>query len=225
LPPEEDLRARTWLSPIVRILRADCPESIEGADRRFSDNGGLLINERRGVWFCCATARGGYSAVGLVRLLKDCSHATAVEWVRLFLEQHAGTGSVDHIDDDPESLADGADALASRAQAEDIRAWCVAVSGTAGELYLLGRKLDPPHPATAWIEEAQPGVGGLVGILTAHDRVVGYQLLYVDFDGRKSLVALQRRRYMLEQSPAALFELGYGGETPRSCLPKASRML
>jgi putative DNA primase/helicase len=200
------------LSPIVRILRADCPESIEGADRRFHDNGGLMINETRGVWYCCASASGGYSAVGLVRLLKNCSHTAAVEWVRLFLDQHAGTGSVDHIDDDHESLADGADALASRAQAEAIQDRCVEVGGTAGERYMLSRKIGPPYPATAWIEEAQPGVGGLVGTLTAHDRVVGFQLLYIDFDGQKSLVAPSRRRFMLEKAPEALFEMDYQGE-------------
>jgi Toprim domain len=201
-------RARSWAITIVETLLPDARYRDEGDDRRFLGRGGLLINKRTGAWYSHSAHRGSYSPLALVAFLKPCSDAEATVWIKAFLAANPGTGSCDgdDIDDD-----DGTPASAALAR-EYLNNLVAAIGAVPAEAYLKSRRLDPPFPACGYVDYARCGEGGLVGILTSHDRVVGLQVLYIDATGAKSTVAPLRRRCMLERSADAVFAMPYSGD-------------
>jgi putative DNA primase/helicase len=198
-------RARTWMLDVAEALLPDTRHRDEGGDRRFLERGGLAVNRRSGAWFSHSAGRGGYSAPALVMFLKGCSADEAAAWIRAFLAAHPGTGSCDGDPDDND------DTPASAAQARDHLDALIDIIGTPSGSYARSRKLDPPYPATGHIPYARCGESGLAGILTAHGRTVGLQVLYLTPEGRKSTVTPQRRRLMREKAPGAIFVMPYSG--------------
>lgn len=186
----EDERSRSWHLAMASVLLPGWRD--EGNERRFLNSGGLSINRRSGAWICRSSGHGGYATVGLIQFIKDYSEADARAWITAFLAEHPGTGE---CSGDTKSAEGSAAAVANRLRAKDILVAAVPVEGTPGEAYLRGRGLEPAYPeCVKFLPEARTGEGALVGQLTAHDRVVGVQLTYLDPVGRKSLVLPVRRR-------------------------------
>ena len=201
-------RARSWALDIAETL-LDVQYRDEGDDRRFLTQGGLVVNRKSGAWYSHSAGRGGYSALALVMFLKRCSADEAVAWITAFLSAHPGTGSCDGAPND-----DADDTPASAAQAREYFDILVdGIVGTASGSYATSRKLDPPFPAAGHIPYARCGESGFAGILTSHDRVVGLQVLYITPNGEKSTVKPQRRRFMLEKAPDAIFAMPYSGDS------------
>jgi hypothetical protein len=201
-------RARTWMLDIAETLLPGVRCRDEGGERRYLGQGGLIVNRRSGVWYSHAAKRGGHSAVALVKFLKQSGAEEAAVWVRAWLATHPGTGSCDGDagDDDDGSPA-------SAAEARRYLDISIDIVGSPAEDYLKSRRLDAPFPATGYIPYARCGEGGLTGILTSHDRIVGVQILYLDPEGKKSTVTPLRRRLMLETAPDAVFSMPYMGSS------------
>jgi hypothetical protein len=81
------------------------------------------------------------------------------------------------------------------------------------------RRIDPPFPPDIkFLANARCGEGAIVAPLYAHGRTVGVQIGYLDPEGEKSIVEPKRRRFMLEKSAAAVFEMPYEGENWSVCV-------
>jgi hypothetical protein len=78
-------RARTWLLDIAETVLADTHYRDEGAERRFTARGGLVINKRSGAWCSHSAQRGGYSPITFIVFLKQCSADEAGVWLKAFL--------------------------------------------------------------------------------------------------------------------------------------------
>src|SRR5215468_2832093 len=86
-------RAQSWNPEIITILLgSDVSSEDVGHNRCWRGTGGLHCDLRDGSWYNFAERVGGRSAVRLVRYLKDCSKAEAIEWTQAFLASHAGDG-------------------------------------------------------------------------------------------------------------------------------------
>jgi len=207
LSSAEAERLRTWA---VDIALAFLPEGTElrdeGSDVRFSGSGGLSIHRATGMWFSFSANMGGYSAVRLIRLLTGYSEVDAEKAAVQWLKEHPGTGRCDGVDTDIPD--DGVAAAVHKEVANEILAKSIRAEGTLAEQYLRSRNIPPPYPdCVRFIENARVGDTALLGILTSHSRTVGIQVGYLDAFGNKSLVLPQRRRFMLEKAPDAIFEI------------------
>jgi hypothetical protein len=201
-------RLRTWILEIAEALLPGTQRQDRGGDWRFSHAGGLSIAKRSGVWFSHAEGKGGYSAVGLIALLRPCDWAEAEQWAAAWLANHPGTGSCDAGDDDDD--ASQAAREANSARAKEIIQAMAAAEDTVAETYLRSRDLPPPYPACArFLADARIGESALVGLLTAHNVVIGAQLTYLAPDGRKSLREPVRQTFVLDRERArgAVFEV------------------
>ena len=201
-------RAKSWLPEIAEaLLPAGTRWQDEGSRRRYLGQGGFFINLRSGAWWSFTKRTGGYSPIAMTKVLKGCSTRDAAEWLLSFLYARQGVGScgTDCGDDD--------DGPASKSEAENVRDNLIAnVIGTPVEAYLRSRGIEPPYPAcVGYLPHTRPGECGLVGVLTWNGRVTGYQVTHLTPDGAKSLVDPVRRRFNLEKSPGAVFEISVGG--------------
>jgi hypothetical protein len=115
LTPTDHTRLSTWAADIAEALlpagaqREDC-----GADLRFTKSGGLSIAKRSGASCQHSSSTGGYSAVALISLLKQCSRAEAKEWAAAWLATHPGTGSYGGDDDNDDTSTAWREANAAR---------------------------------------------------------------------------------------------------------------
>jgi putative DNA primase/helicase len=207
LSTAEERRLDTWSPEIAEALYHDpAPWDDQGDERHFPGHGGLNINKRTGAWWAHGAGIGGWHVLGLIAFLKNCQWWEAIDWGIAWLASHAGTGSALGHDDDSDVSETKRQASAFRAQ--EILDNAVAAEGTIAETYLRSRALDPPYPnCVKFIEHGRVGESALVGVLRAHDRDVGAQLLYLDPFGRKSAVQPQRQRFNIETAPGALFEV------------------
>jgi Protein of unknown function (DUF3631) len=106
-----------------------------------------------------------------------------------------------------------------RERAEDYIQRSKQVAGTLAETYLRARGISGPAIAgllqsagiasqamLRYLPHARAGEGALVAILAGLDgNTAGVHLTYIDATGRKSLVDPKHNRYMLEQTPGAVF--------------------
>jgi hypothetical protein len=205
-------RAKSWATAIVESLLPAARYRDEGSERRYLSHGGLLVSKKSGAWYSYSAGRGSYSAIALIELLRQCCTDEAVIWVRAWLDAHPGVGS---CNGDP---TDDGDTPASAALAREYLDSLGDVIGTPSETYLKSRRLDPPYPATGHIPYARSGEAGFAGILTSHDRIVGLQVLYITPTGEKSTVQPQRRRFMLEKAPDAVFAMPHSGASTDVCI-------
>jgi putative DNA primase/helicase len=207
MTPADFERLRSWTLEIAaELLPAGTKHRDEGAERKFLCQGGLHINRPTGAWYSHAASKGGRSPIGLIVFLAGLDDTGALAWGAKFLGTHPGAGSCDADADVPEHPG-------SRAEALEIAEQLIDALGTPAETYLRSRRLDPPYPAcVAYLPNARIGEGAVVGKLTTNSRIVGFQLTYLDPDGRKSVCEPLRRRFMLETAPAAAFQVpGTGG--------------
>jgi putative DNA primase/helicase len=204
--PAEFERLRSWTLEIAAELLPSVKWRDEDDERRFLGQGGFSVNRPTGAWFSQAASKGGRSPISLIMFLAGLDYAATLAWAENFLETHPGTGSCDGGTDHPEHPG-------SRAAALEIAEKLTDPAGTPAELYLRSRRLEPPYPqCVAFLPHARIGEGAVVGKLTANGRIVGFQLLYIDPDGRKSVVEPPRRRLMLDKCPEAAFSVpGTGG--------------
>jgi hypothetical protein len=202
-------RLRSWALEITATLLPNVKTRDEGKERRWLGKGGFTINLRTGAWYSHTDKLGSYSAVALIKFLCKCSLDEATQWAAAWLAAHPGTGECTALGADDEA------APASRADAERILREVVDISGTPAETYLkVQRRIDPPYPAgVKYWPNARCGEGAIVFLLTSNARVVGVQVGYLDPDGNKSVIAPQRRRFMLEKAPAC-FEIPSPGNGP-----------
>jgi hypothetical protein len=52
----------------------------EGDERRALGQGGLSVNTRTGAWYHHSAGKGGWSAIALIKLLKECAYKEASAW-------------------------------------------------------------------------------------------------------------------------------------------------
>ena len=200
---EHDERLRTWAVPVAETLLGEAPR-IEGGEAKFGNGAGLSINRQTGWWYSFTAVRGGHSTLGLIRALRPTfSPDELITWAAAFLTAHPGTGPATGSEDD--DAGEAAEA-ASRAAAEVAMQVMEAPEGTAAALYLESRALPGPWPADMrFLPNARTGEGGIIGLLTAHGRVVGLQIGYLTPTGTKSLKLPQRRRFNLEKAECGVF--------------------
>jgi Protein of unknown function (DUF3631) len=205
MKPADLSRLQTWIIEIAAtLLPSDTQFSDEGGERKYHGHGGLWINLLSGLWFSHAESKGG-AALQLIAHLKKSSIADAIKWAEHWLAAHPGNGRC--------AAAHNDDGLASATIARDILERLVDTIGTPAELYLQSRAIVAPFPdCVKFLEHAQTGEGGIVGILTSRDRVVGVQVGYLDPDGRKTTLATKRRRFNLEKAPDAVFDIPSPGD-------------
>jgi putative DNA primase/helicase len=202
LTHDDHVRLRSWAVTIAEaLLPPGAQRQDRGGDWRFSNTGGLSIAKRSGAWYSHAADVGAYSAVRLIELLRSCARAEAEQWAAAWLASHTGTGSCDGAADDAADSQAAAQANAARAKAV-INA-VVPASGTIAETYLRSRGLEPPYPdCVRYLPDGRIGESALVGLLTAHDVVIGAQLTYLDPTGRKSLREPVRQTFVLDRERA-----------------------
>jgi hypothetical protein len=213
-------RARTWLHEIAVAVLPSGTAWVEEAngDRKYENSGGLVVNVQQNCFYSFGAGSGGYSPIRLLCLLKkDYSSDEAWTWLAAFLASHAGTGSGAAGDtaDDGDSAVDDARARASADTARELLDRMVDISGTAAEAYLKRRGLLSPPPAglLGFADAARLGEGGLISLLTAHERTVGIVVTYLIPNGHMSRVVPQRRRFNLERAKGATFRLPAPSET------------
>jgi hypothetical protein len=201
LSAEELGRLRSWTVEIAEtLLPSGAQRQDRGGDWRFSHAGGLSIAKRSGAWFSHAQSVGGYSTVRLIEHLRQCDYAEAEQWAAAWLASHPGTGTCDGSDD---AEASRAAAQANAIDAQRILSAVVSAEGTVGEAYLRSRGSEPPYPdCVRFLPDARIGEGALVGLLTAHNTIVGAQLTYLDPNGRKSLREPVRQTFVLDRERA-----------------------
>jgi hypothetical protein len=206
LSPAEIQRLNTF-NP--ELAAAFLPEGArygdQGDERRYHDTGlALSINLRSGAWFSFAKGTGGWSALGLLRLVKDCSTDEATAYGAAWLASHPGAGGALGYDDDNDISETKRRASARRAQV--ILDRLGPIEGTEAVSYLAKRGIAPPYPEglLSYLANARTGEGALVARLTAADRTTGVMLTYLA-GGSKSLVVPQRQRFDLEVRPDAVF--------------------
>jgi hypothetical protein len=201
-------RLQSWAVEIACTLLPGVAPYVEGNDLRFNGHGGLVVHRHRGCWYSYAEGRGG-SVLELISLLGRYSREDAIQWAIAWLASHPGTGSCTEIDNDDEDGASRALAAHNKFECEQALKNSVAVAGTNAEVYLTqARGIPGPYAdCVQYLHDARVGEGALVGLLRSHDRVVGVQITYLDAFGSKSLVWPQRRRFMLEKAPDAVFEI------------------
>src|SRR5208337_459188 len=154
------------------------------------------IRKKDGTWHAFTEGRGSYDTFALVVFLRNCSEQDAEKFCTSWLTNHPGTGSCDGVVTDEE---EGRGVWATL-RAETTR----AILGEAVPLddpkaeqvcnYLRGRGLLPPYPASVRclpllhrVEQIwRHGECALVIPLTAHDRIVGCQLVWLTALGEKS---------------------------------------
>lgn len=222
-------RSRTWLHEIAVALLPAGTASIEesNGDRKYDSSGGLVVNIQQNCWYSFGAGTGGYSPLRLIVLLKpEYSSDDARAWLLAYLAGHAGTGSGASDGADAEGDGGGvndARALASAEAARELLGRMVPIAGTAAETYWQSRGLAsaPPEGLTGYVDAARLGEGALVALLTAHERVVGVQCLYLTPDGHKSSVVPLRRRFNLERAKDAVFRLPAPPETVTGPIDKA----
>jgi putative DNA primase/helicase len=201
-------RARTWLLELARVL-TDGRYRDEGHNRRFLGQGGLVVHRRTGAWYSHSSSkRGGYSPILLIAFLRSCTNDEAAAWLKAFLDAHPGTGDCECATDEDD---DATPASAETAKEFLERIVDVAQSPAAAAYITGERKIDFPIPVVGFVGNGRCGEGAFVGILTSHQRTVGVQVLYITPEGRKSTVTPNRRRFMLETAPDAVFEMPYAG--------------
>ena len=207
IPTAEYERGRTWLPEITQAcLPASTRWRDEGPYRRYLQQGGLIIHLKQGWWYSHSAKIGGYSPIAIIKFLKSCRTREAVEYFLAFLSSHPGTGSCGT------EIADDDAGPASQAAAQYIRDNLIPdVLGTDTEIYLRSRGLPPPYPpCVAHLRNARPGESAFIVALEWNGRITGYQLLYLDAYGVKSLVRPVRRRFNLEAAPGAIFPIVAG---------------
>jgi hypothetical protein len=203
LSTAEYLRLGTWMVEIADTLLPGSQREDRGADWRFSHSGGLSIRKLDGAWWSFGASTGGHSAIKLIGFLKQCSNAEAIQWGIAWLAAQAGNGSCDGGADDTDDDASSAGSAASAARAKEVLTAMVPAAGTIGETYLRMRDCPPPYPdCVRWLKDARTGESALVGVLTAHDVIVGCQLTYLDAFGRKSLHAPVRQTFKFDRERA-----------------------
>lgn len=123
---------------------------------RFYSRGGLAVHvagERRGIWCHHGAGGVGGDALDLVRHLRQCSVADAMQWARAWLGQPEAERSARpapaRIEPERDTLA-----LARRIWAE-----AVLARGTPAETYLHSRGLSPPARAPLRFHPACPRGG------------------------------------------------------------------
>ena len=208
LSPADYERLQSWTVEIACALLPDVAPSVEGNDLRFNGHGGLVVHRHRGCWYSYAEGRGG-SVLELICLLRGYSRTEAIEWAAAWLEAHPGTGPCTEVGSDDDDAASQVLAHHDKYKCEEVLRNAVAVTGTIAEVYLTqARGISGPYPDwVRYLQHARVGEGALVGLLRSHDRLVGVQVTYLDTFGSKSLVRPQRRRFMLERAPDAVFEI------------------
>jgi hypothetical protein len=201
-------RLQSWAVEIACTLLPGVASSVEGNDLRLNGHGGLVVHRHRGCWYSYSEGRGG-SALELISLLGGYSRKEAIEWAAAWLEAHPGTGSCTEVDSDDDDDASQVLAHHNKYKCEEVLRNAVAVTGTNAEVYLAQERSIPgPYlDCVRYLQDARVGEGALVGLLRSHDRGVGVQITYLDTEGRKSLVRPQRRRFMRERAPDAVFEI------------------
>jgi len=213
--PAEYERLRTFALDIAAALLPNGRWRDEGPERRFLGQGGLFVNRRSGAWYSNAAGKGGYCPIRLIEFLRNCSRTDAEQWARAWLANHPGTGECTGAADRDDVTS------ASNGAAEQVLAEAVEIAGTPAEAYLQSRRIDQPYPdGVRYWPNARPGEGAIVFELTAHGRVVGVQVGYLDPDGNESIVVPQRRKLLLEKAPGAVFEIPAsepGSETIIAC--------
>jgi hypothetical protein len=206
MSPDDHARLRTWNSEIAQaLLPPEARREDRGADWHFTRSGGLAISKRTGAWYRHAAGCGGYSALRLIEQLRACSRTDAEQWAIAWLASHAGTGSGEGADDAADSPTT---AHANAARAQEVIAALVPPEGTVAAVYLRSRGIAPPYPACVkFLADARIGETAMVGLLTAHDVVIGAQLTYLDPQGRKSVREPVRQTFVLdrERSKGAVF--------------------
>jgi hypothetical protein len=199
---EQDRQLTSWAPEIVALLRPDWQAVNDGADIKYIGSGGLKIHRGRGCWYWFGGKnKGGISLLPALQEpeLKGFSRAEAITWARAFLSSHPGTGPCTVVDADGD--IDGAENAAAAATGKDILERATAATETANvTAYLRSRGLLPPYPGSVlFCENVRIGEDGLVVPLRAHDTTVGVHLVYLDTEGRKSLIEPRKRTYMIEQ--------------------------
>jgi putative DNA primase/helicase len=201
LSAADDVRLRTWSVEIAEaLLPPDAQRHDRGGDWRFSHTGGLSIAKRSGAWFSHAARVGGYSTVRLIELLRACDRAEAEQWAAAWLASHAGSGACDGAEDD-----DGSQAVAhaNAIGAKEVIDAVVAADGTLAETYLRSRGIQPPYPdCVRFLANARLGESAMVGLLIAHDAIIGTQLTYLDALANKSLHEPVRQTFLLDRERA-----------------------
>ena len=197
LTPEEGRRAATWNAEIAAVLLGtEVGFTDIGHDRRWTGLGGFSVDRRNGQWYCFGSGEGGFSAVSLVRFLRQGrpgSWQEAEQWVRAWLTQHPGEGSATGIVPENEHNE------AAAAFARRILETAPLLEEGDGLTYLQSRGLEPPYPLELrWLADARTGEGALVAPLVASGRAVGVLLTFVDARGGKSVVQPSRMRLNLE---------------------------
>lgn len=200
---EDHARLQSWVLDIAAAL-LNAAWRDEGPERVYTQSGGLSINRERGCWYRHARGIGSYSAVSLIQHLQQCDRGAAIEWARLFLAAHPGTGSCGTIDEDgdDEEIESSTAAAVSAARGQAFLDRAQAIDGTAGETYLRRRGLLPPYPGwLRFVPDARAGDDALLGELEANGRVVALQLTFLagDQTGAKSLALPQRRKFLLDK--------------------------
>jgi hypothetical protein len=205
LTAAESERADSWLPDFAGMCLTDPEWVLEGDERKYKSTAGLHINMAGKGWYDHGADVGGRTAIGLVMHLKGCSYPQAVQRVAAFLAVSPGTGpcGVGNPNDDeghPASAAECRDVLARIR--EDL-------AGTASEIYLRSRGLEPPYPVglLGHLDDGRVGESALVAKLTEYNRITGVQLTYLTPDGKKSLIEPVRRRLNLEKSPGGAFRI------------------
>jgi hypothetical protein len=208
LSTADEQRLSTWNLEIAEALYNDQEPPVDhGDERHYGGHGGLFISKKSGAWLSLGSGQGGWTALGLIGFLKNCSYAEAVEFGVAWLNSHGGTGAVLGFEDDEgDPRLSPSRKGASAARAEAILKEMVPPEGTHTEIYLRSRKLPPPYPnCVKHLEHARVGESAMVGLLTADGRITGVQLTYLDPDGCKSTVEPVRQRFDLEYAPHAVF--------------------
>ena len=218
LSAADDVRLRTWSVEIAATLLP--PGSLRqdrGSDWRFSKTSGLSVAKRSGAWFHHTDGVGSYSTIRLIERLRSCDRAEAEQWAVAWLASHPGTGSCDGTDDAEDSQA-ASQVNALRAKA--ITNAVIPAEGTVAETYLRARGIEPPYPdCVRFLSDGRIGEGALVGLLLAHDVVIGAQLTFLDPQGRKSLREPARQTFVLDRDRAK------GAVFPVEKLSSNARML
>jgi hypothetical protein len=201
LSAADDTRLRTWAVEIAQArLPPDAQRQDRGGDWRFTKSGGLSIAKRSGAWYSYTADTGGYDTVRLIEFLRGCDRTEAEQWAAAWLASHPGTGSCDGAEDDDASQAA---AQVKAIRAKEVIDAAVAADRTLAETYLRSRGIGAPLPdCVRFLPDARIGEGAMVGLLTAHDVVIGAQLTYLDPAGNKSLREPVRQTFVLDRERA-----------------------
>jgi hypothetical protein len=196
----EDNALRSWVLDIVPALLPGVKHVEQGADRKYLGQGGLVVHRGRGCWYLHAEGKGGYSPIPLIQHLKNCSRQEAIVWGKAWLANHPGTGSCQAAGDVDGDIDGTVNAVAA-IRGKELLERAQPSLGTIVERYLTDqRKRPPPYPdAVQYAADARLGEDALLVPLTAFGTTVGAHLVYLETEGRKSLIDPRKRTYMIEE--------------------------